>query len=89
MDLYGAHAQVTCGTLGLSTATVKLITSDGEEKIECSIGTGPVDAAYKAVDNIVQVIMQLDILTLCFLFVQLALVQVCFFRGLGFYFLCS
>ncbi|KAH7679298.1 Geranylgeranylglyceryl phosphate synthase/Heptaprenylglyceryl phosphate synthase protein [Dioscorea alata] len=47
--------QVTCGTLGLSTATVKLITSDGEEKIECSIGTGPVDAAYKAVDKIVQI----------------------------------
>ncbi|KAJ0976165.1 hypothetical protein J5N97_018130 [Dioscorea zingiberensis] len=47
--------QVTCGTLGLSTATVKLIASDGEEKIACSIGTGPVDAAYKAVDSIIQV----------------------------------
>lgn len=47
--------QVTCGTLGLSTATVKLITSDGEEKIACSIGSGPVDAAYKAIDSIVQV----------------------------------
>lgn len=47
--------QVTCGTLGLSTATVKLVDIDGEEKIACSIGTGPVDAAYKAVDKIVQV----------------------------------
>ncbi|XP_078152003.1 2-isopropylmalate synthase A-like [Carex rostrata] len=47
--------QVTCGTLGLSTATVKLIALDGEEKIACSVGTGPVDAAYKAIDSIVQV----------------------------------
>lgn len=47
--------QATCGTLGLSTATVKLITLDGEEKIGCSVGTGPVDAAYKAVDQIIQV----------------------------------
>ena len=47
--------QVTCGTLGLSTATVKLIGADGEEKIACSVGTGPVDAAYKAVDSIVKV----------------------------------
>ncbi|KAH7654934.1 2-isopropylmalate synthase protein [Dioscorea alata] len=47
--------QVTGGTLGLSTATVKLIASDGEEKIACSVGTGPVDAAYKAVDIIIGV----------------------------------
>ncbi|KAJ4771883.1 2-isopropylmalate synthase 2 [Rhynchospora pubera] len=47
--------QVTCGTLGLSTATVKLVASDGEEKIPCSVGTGPVDAAYNAIDSIVQV----------------------------------
>ncbi|OAY72858.1 2-isopropylmalate synthase A [Ananas comosus] len=47
--------QATCGTLGLSTATVKLIASDGEEKIACFVGTGPVDAAYKAIDSIIQV----------------------------------
>ncbi|KAG8091179.1 hypothetical protein GUJ93_ZPchr0011g27733 [Zizania palustris] len=47
--------QATCGTLGLSTATVKLIGPDGEEKIACSVGTGPVDAAYKAVDKIIQI----------------------------------
>ncbi|KAJ3681048.1 hypothetical protein LUZ60_015537 [Juncus effusus] len=47
--------QATCGTLGLSTATVKLISSDGEEKVACAIGTGPVDAAYKAIDSIIQV----------------------------------
>jgi hypothetical protein len=49
------HLQATCGTLGLSTATVKLIAPDGEERIACSVGTGPVDAAYKAVDQIIQV----------------------------------
>ncbi|KAK1267100.1 2-isopropylmalate synthase B [Acorus gramineus] len=47
--------QVTCGTLGLSTATVKLIGNDGGEHVECSVGTGPVDAAYKAIDRIVKV----------------------------------
>lgn len=47
--------QVTCGTLGLSTATVKLVSADGKEHIACSVGTGPVDSAYKAVDLIVKV----------------------------------
>ncbi|KAJ6806364.1 putative 2-isopropylmalate synthase A [Iris pallida] len=47
--------QITSGTLGLSTATVKLIGADGEEKVACSVGTGPVDAAYKAIDSIVQI----------------------------------
>ncbi|XP_071690261.1 2-isopropylmalate synthase A-like [Rutidosis leptorrhynchoides] len=51
--------QVTCGTLGLSTATVKLIDVDGKEHIACSTGTGPVDAAYKAVDLIVKVPVKL------------------------------
>lgn len=47
--------QVMHGTLGFTTATVKLISSDGEEKIACSVGQGPVDAAYKAINSIVQV----------------------------------
>lgn len=47
--------QVTCGTLGLSTATVKLLDVDGKEHIACAVGTGPVDSAYKAVDLIVKV----------------------------------
>ncbi|CAN4099539.1 unnamed protein product [Withania somnifera] len=45
----------TCGSLDLSTATVKLIDAAGQEHISCSVGTGPVDAAYKAVDLIVKV----------------------------------
>ncbi|WZZ18729.1 hypothetical protein YC2023_111818 [Brassica napus] len=46
--------QITCGTLGLSTATVKLADADGKEHCACSMGTGPVDSAYKAVDLIVK-----------------------------------
>ncbi|XP_054805204.1 2-isopropylmalate synthase 2, chloroplastic-like isoform X2 [Prosopis cineraria] len=46
--------QVTCGTLGLSTATVKLIDADGKAHVACSVGTGPVDSAYKAVDLIIK-----------------------------------
>ncbi|WVY94195.1 hypothetical protein V8G54_033283 [Vigna mungo] len=46
--------QVTCGTLGLSTSTVKLLSSDGSTHVACSVGTGPVDSAYKAVDLIVK-----------------------------------
>ncbi|THG21941.1 hypothetical protein TEA_008431 [Camellia sinensis var. sinensis] len=46
--------QVTCGTLGLPMATVKLIDAEGEEHIACANGTGPVDSAYKAVDHIVK-----------------------------------
>lgn len=49
------NSQVTCGSLGLSTATVRLIAADGVEHTACSVGTGPVDAAYKAVDLIVKV----------------------------------
>ncbi|XP_039042818.1 2-isopropylmalate synthase 1, chloroplastic-like [Hibiscus syriacus] len=44
--------QVTCGTLGLSTATVQLIDASGAEHVACSVGTGPVDSAYKAIDLI-------------------------------------
>ncbi|KAG9447123.1 hypothetical protein H6P81_013251 [Aristolochia fimbriata] len=46
--------QVISGTLGLTTAAVKLIYADGTEHIAHSGGTGPVDAAYKAIDSIVK-----------------------------------
>src|SRR5579859_2725705 len=45
--------QVACGTLGLPTATVRLRGPDGQEHIRASVGTGPVDAAYKAIDQII------------------------------------
>jgi 2-isopropylmalate synthase len=46
--------QVACGTMGMPTATVRLRGPDGQLHIHAAIGTGPVDAAYKAIDEIVQ-----------------------------------
>jgi 2-isopropylmalate synthase len=45
--------QVGCGTLGMATATVRLRGPDGAVRVQASIGTGPVDATYKAIDAIV------------------------------------
>jgi len=47
--------QVVSGTMGLPTATVRLKGPDGQESIGIGMGTGPVDAAYKAIDSIVKV----------------------------------
>ncbi|KAL5148448.1 2-isopropylmalate synthase B [Glycine soja] len=46
--------QVTCGTIGLSTATVKLVNIDGSTHVACSIGIGAVDSTYKAINLIVK-----------------------------------
>ena len=46
--------QVACGTMGLPTATVRLMGPNGNLHIQPSVGTGPVDAVYKAIDAIVQ-----------------------------------
>jgi 2-isopropylmalate synthase len=46
--------QVACGTMGMPTATVRLRCPDGTLKVQASTGTGPVDAAYKAIDGIIQ-----------------------------------
>ncbi|MFZ5912175.1 MAG: 2-isopropylmalate synthase [Chloroflexota bacterium] len=46
--------QVTCGTIGMPTATVRLKGPDGAVHVYAAMGTGPVDAAYKAIDAIVQ-----------------------------------
>jgi len=47
--------QVACGTMGMPTATVRLRGPDGNFHLNAAIGTGPVDATYKAIDAIVQV----------------------------------
>jgi 2-isopropylmalate synthase len=47
--------QVACGTMGMPTATVRLTGPDDEPHVEAAIGTGPVDAVYKAINTIVQV----------------------------------
>ncbi len=46
--------QVSCGTMGLPTATVKLESEDGSIIVQPAVGTGPVDACFKAVDDVVQ-----------------------------------
>jgi 2-isopropylmalate synthase len=46
--------QVTCGTMGMPTATAKMRKANGEEAVYAAVGTGPVDACYKAIDAIVK-----------------------------------
>ena len=46
--------QVTCGTMGMPTATAKMRNKNGEEEIVAAVGTGPVDACYRAVDLVVK-----------------------------------
>jgi 2-isopropylmalate synthase len=46
--------QVSCGTLGMPTATVRLRGPDRVIHNFASMGTGPVDATYKAIDAIIQ-----------------------------------
>ncbi len=47
--------QVSCGTMGMPTATVRLRGPDGIIHTVAAIGTGPVDATYKAIDSIINV----------------------------------
>ncbi len=46
--------QVVCGRRGMPTATVRLRGPDNASTVRAAVGTGPVDAAYKAIDAIVQ-----------------------------------
>ena len=45
--------QVVCGTMGLPTATVKMTGPDAITRISATVGSGPVDAVYKAIDELV------------------------------------
>lgn len=47
--------QVSCGDHASPTATVTLRTPDGQELTDAAIGTGPVDAVYKAINRVVNV----------------------------------
>ena len=51
----GLGKQVVCGTSGLPTATVQMLGPDGITHVATGLGTGPVDAAYKAIDSLVRV----------------------------------
>jgi 2-isopropylmalate synthase len=46
--------QVTCGTMGMPTATVRLKGPDGKVHTHAAMGSGPVDACYKAIDAIIK-----------------------------------
>jgi 2-isopropylmalate synthase len=45
--------QAACGTASMATATVRLRTADGRSHVQAAVGTGPVDALYKAIDAVV------------------------------------
>jgi len=47
--------QVSCGDRGVPTASVRLIAPDGQVLADAALGTGPVDAVYKAINRIVGV----------------------------------
>lgn len=47
--------QVVCGTMGMPTATVRVQTPEGREVSEARVGTGPVDASYRAIDSVIQI----------------------------------
>ena len=51
--------QVACGTMGMPTATVRLSGPDNQTYTKAAIGTGPVDAVYKAINSIAQAPNQL------------------------------
>jgi 2-isopropylmalate synthase len=47
--------QVSCGSQSIPTATVQLLSPDGREIADAALGTGPVDAVYKAINRLVGV----------------------------------
>jgi len=47
------HVQVTCGNRSIPTATVRLRTPEGTVVEDADLGTGPVDAVYRAINRIV------------------------------------
>ena len=53
------HVQVSCGDCTCPTATVTVITPKGEILTDAAVGTGPVDAVYKALNQLVQIPNQL------------------------------
>ncbi|MBE9177242.1 2-isopropylmalate synthase [Oculatella sp. LEGE 06141] len=53
------HVQVSCGDHARPTATVIMRTLDGQELTDAAIGTGPVDAVYKAINRVVEIPNQL------------------------------
>ncbi len=53
------HVQVSCGDHARPTATVTLRTPEGHELTDAAIGTGPVDAVYRAINRVIDIPNQL------------------------------
>ena len=49
------QVQVSCGDHSVPTASVKLVGPDGRIVADAALGTGPVDAVYKAINRLVKV----------------------------------
>lgn len=45
--------QVTCGSMGMATATIRLVGPDGNLHIKAATGSGPVHATYEAMDAVI------------------------------------
>jgi len=58
-----AGLQVSCGTIGMPTATVKLKGPGGEVTVHAAVGAGPIDACYKAIERLVPTGIVLEELT--------------------------
>ena len=54
------HLQVSCGTSMRPTATVRITLPDGTTREAAALGDGPVDAAYRAIDTLVQIPGELE-----------------------------
>ncbi|BAZ52769.1 2-isopropylmalate synthase [Nostoc sp. NIES-4103] len=53
------HVQVICGDCTCPTATITIVTPEGKILTDASVGTGPVDAVYQAINRLVQIPNQL------------------------------
>ncbi len=54
-ELYSLDGlQVACGTMGMPTATVRLRDPEGGLHVQACVGTGPVDAAFKAISTVIK-----------------------------------
>jgi 2-isopropylmalate synthase len=53
------HVQVSCGNCACPTATITILTPEGKILTDAAVGTGPVDAVYKTITQLVQIPNQL------------------------------
>lgn len=49
------QVQISCGDPGIPTATVRITAPDGRVLADAALGTGPVDATYKAINRLLSI----------------------------------